>query len=199
MLNPFLRTATFQTSAAKLSQCPPDEGIEVAFAGRSNAGKSSALNSISDQKSLARTSRTPGRTQLINFFRLDDERRLVDLPGYGYAKVSTTIKETWQSALGEYIEKRQALKGIILLMDIRHPLKPLDEMILHYAIDRNIRTHILLTKSDKVNQQAKALAVRKVKQTYNLVDNLVSVQAFSALKKQGVVECHALLEDWFNL
>lgn len=199
MLNPFLRTATFLTSAAKLSQCPEDEGIEVAFAGRSNAGKSSALNAISDQKALARTSKTPGRTQLINFFSLDDDRRLVDLPGYGYAKVGISIKETWQSALGEYVDKRQALKGLILLMDIRHPLKPLDEMILHYAIDRNLRTHILLTKADKVNQQAKALAVRKVRQTYELVEHLVTVQAFSALKKQGVVECHTLLEDWFQL
>ena len=130
---------------------------------------------------------------------MDDDRRLVDLPGYGYAKVGISIKETWQSALGEYVDKRQALKGLILLMDIRHPLKPLDEMILHYAIDRNLRTHILLTKADKVNQQAKALAVRKVRQTYELVEHLVTVQAFSALKKQGVVECHTLLEDWFQL
>tara|TARA_B110000879_G_C10997288_1_gene441651 strand:+ start:160 stop:774 length:615 start_codon:yes stop_codon:yes gene_type:complete len=199
MLNPFLRTTTFLTSAAKLSQCPEDEGIEIAFAGRSNAGKSSALNAISDQKALARTSKTPGRTQLINFFRLDDDRRLVDLPGYGYAKVSESIKVTWQSTLGEYIEKRQALRGLILLMDIRHPLKSLDEMILHYAIEREIPVHILLTKADKVNQQAKSLAVRKVKQTYELVDHLVTVQAFSSLKKQGVVECHELLADWFRL
>ena len=198
-MNPFLRTATFQTSAAKVSQCPADEGIEIAFAGRSNAGKSSALNCVTDQRGLARTSKTPGRTQLINFFRLDDERRLVDLPGYGYAKVAEKIKESWQSVLGDYLKERQSLRGLILLMDIRHPLKPLDEMILHYAIDKNIKTHILLTKADKVNQQAKVLAIRKIKQTYELADELVSVQAFSSLKKTGLTELHALLAEWFEL
>ncbi len=199
MLNPFFRTAEFQTSAAKLSQCPEDEGIEVAFAGRSNAGKSSALNTITDQRSLARTSKTPGRTQLLNFFSLDEQRRLVDLPGYGYAKVSESIKASWQSALGEYIEQRKALKGLILLMDIRHPLKSLDEMILHYAIEREIPVHILLTKSDKVKQQAKIQAVRQVRQQYELVEHLVSVQAFSSLKKQGIAECYEVLEEWFQL
>ncbi len=198
-MNPFLRTATFQTSAAKVSQCPADEGIEIAFAGRSNAGKSSALNCVTDQRGLARTSKTPGRTQLINFFKLDDERRLVDLPGYGYAKVAEQIKESWQAVLGTYLEERKSLKGLVLLMDIRHPLKPLDEMILHFAIDKNIRTHILLTKADKVNQQAKILAVRKVKQTYELADDLVSVQAFSSLKKTGLTDLHALLAEWFEL
>lgn len=199
MLNPVFRKAQFQISAAKLSQCPDDVGIEVAFAGRSNAGKSSALNTITDQKSLARTSKTPGRTQLINFFNLDEHRRLVDLPGYGYAKVSESVKASWQSALGEYIEKREALKGLILLMDIRHPLKSLDEMILHYAIDREIPVHILLTKSDKLKQQAKIQTVRQVKQRYELASHLVSVQSFSSLKKQGVEECHKVLEDWFQL
>lgn len=199
MLNPFFRKAQFQVSAAKLSQCPEDVGIEVAFAGRSNAGKSSALNTITDQKSLARTSKTPGRTQLINLFSLDEHRRLVDLPGYGYAKVAESVKVSWQSALGEYIEKRQALKGLILLMDIRHPLKSLDEMILHYAIEREIPVHILLTKSDKLKQQAKIQTVRQVKQRYELASHLVSVQAFSSLKKQGVEECHKVLEDWFQL
>lgn len=199
MLNPFFRKAQFQISAAKLSQCPEDEGIEVAFAGRSNAGKSSALNTLTDQKSLARTSKTPGRTQLINFFSLDEQRRFVDLPGYGYAKVSESIKASWQSALGEYIEQRQALKGLILLMDIRHPLKSLDEMILHYAIEREIPVHLLLTKSDKVKQQAKFKAVREVKQRYELAQHLVSVQAFSSLKKHGVAECYQVLEEWFQL
>lgn len=199
MLNPFFRSASFLTSAAKVSQCPADSGIEVAFAGRSNAGKSSALNCITDNKALARTSKTPGRTQLINFFALDDERRLVDLPGYGYAKVAEKVKEAWQTSLGQYIEQRQALKGIILLMDIRHPLKPLDEMILHYAIEKQVKTHILLTKSDKVNQQTRLSTVRKVRQTYALVDDLVSVQDFSALKKHGVSEVHRVLENWFEL
>ena len=136
---------------------------------------------------------------MINFFSLDEQRRLVDLPGYGYAKVSEKIKDNWQQTLGHYLEVRLSLRGLILLMDIRHPLKPLDEMILHFAIERNLKTHILLTKSDKVNQQAKSLAVRKVKQTYNLADELVSVQAFSSLKKTGLDELHAVLNHWFEL
>ena len=198
MLNPF-RNASFLTSAAKVSQCPEDIGIEVAFAGRSNAGKSSALNCVTDNKTLARTSKTPGRTQLINFFQLDEQRRLVDLPGYGYAKVSEKIKETWQKSLAEYIESRQALKGLILLMDIRHPLKPLDEMILHFAIESQIKTHILLTKADKVNQQSKSLAVRQVQQTYQLSEELVSVQAFSSTKKTGLKQLLAVLAEWYEM
>jgi GTP-binding protein len=195
----FFRQAQFQTSAAKVSQCPEDEGYEVAFAGRSNAGKSSALNCVTDNKGLARTSKTPGRTQLINFFQLDEQRRLVDLPGYGYAKVAEQIKLEWQKHLGRYLEVRKSLKGLVLLMDIRHPLKPQDEMILHYAIESQINTHILLTKSDKVNQQAKSQTVRNIRQTYELASDLVSVQVFSALKKQGLNELYSVLAKWYEL
>jgi GTP-binding protein len=195
----FFRQAQFQTSAAKVSQCPEDEGYEVAFAGRSNAGKSSALNCVTDNKGLARTSKTPGRTQLINFFQLDEQRRLVDLPGYGYAKVAEQIKLEWQKHLGHYLEVRKSLKGLVLLMDIRHPLKPQDEMILHYAIESQIKTHILLTKSDKVNQQAKSQTVRNIRQTYELASDLVSVQVFSALKKQGLNELYSVLAKWYEL
>ena len=125
-MNPYYHQARFLISAAKLSQAPADEGLEVAFAGRSNAGKSSALNTLCQQRNLARTSKTPGRTQLLNFFALDEQRRLVDLPGYGYAKVPETIKLQWQKELAAYLEQRQSLRGVILLMDVRHPLKDFD-------------------------------------------------------------------------
>ena len=199
MSSNYYRKASFLTSAAKLSQCPEDIGVEVAFAGRSNAGKSSALNTITENKGLARTSKTPGRTQLINFFELEPGRRLVDLPGYGYAKVSESIKKDWQATLGHYLEARRSLKGLVLIMDIRHPLKPLDEMILHFAIERQIKTHILLTKSDKLNQQARIQTTSQVQQTYELADNLVSVQSFSSLKKQGLMEFQQILNKWFEL
>lgn len=195
----FYRQATFLKSAAKLSQCPSEVGIEVAFAGRSNAGKSSALNCITDNKQLAKTSKTPGRTQLINFFELDDQRRLVDLPGYGYAKVSKQTQQDWQSTLGDYLQRREPLVGLILLMDIRHPLKPLDEMILHYAIERGLKTHVLLTKSDKVNQQTKSKTVKLVKERYVLASDLVSVQSFSALKKEGLNEIFQVLDSWLTV
>ena len=191
--------ASFLTSAPDIKALPADSGIEVAFAGRSNAGKSSALNTLTRQNSLARTSKTPGRTQLINTFTFAENKRLIDLPGYGFAKVPLAVKEKWQKSLSQYLEKRQSLQGLVVLMDIRHPLKSLDEMILHYAIDREIPVHILLTKSDKLKQQAKIQTVRQVKLRYELVSHLVSVQAFSSLKKQGVEECHKVLEDWFQL
>src|SRR3990167_7795714 len=132
--NPY-KHATFLKSAAQMHQLPEDKGIEVAFVGRSNAGKSSALNTLTAQKKLARTSKTPGRTQLINLFVLDDERRLVDLPGYGYAKVSETTRLQWQRLLAEYLQKRTALKGLIILMDSRHPLTVLDEQLIDFVAD----------------------------------------------------------------
>jgi GTP-binding protein len=192
------RQASFLTSASKLSECPEDTGIEVAFAGRSNAGKSSALNCITQRNALAKTSKLPGRTRLINFFSLDETRRLVDLPGYGYAKVSDSIKNEWQKTLTRYLEERLSLKGLILLMDIRHPLKPLDESLLHWAIAGNVKTHILLTKSDKINQQAKAKALREIKECYSQSSHLVSAQTFSSLKKQGLDTIYDVLNDWFE-
>jgi len=127
---PDYRRAQFLTSAAKVSQCPPDEGWEVAFAGRSNSGKSSAINSLTDNKKLARTSRTPGRTQLINFFELTQRQRLVDLPGYGYAKVPMAIKREWNKQLENYLQQRESLRGLVLLMDSRRPMQPFDEQML---------------------------------------------------------------------
>ncbi len=142
---------SFLTSAPDINALPPDTGIEVAFAGRSNAGKSSALNTLTRQNSLARTSKTPGRTQLINTFRLADEKRLIDLPGYGFAKVPLAVKEKWQKSLGEYLMKRQSLKGLVVLMDIRHPLKDLDQQLIHWAVQSNLSVLLLLTKADKLS------------------------------------------------
>ena len=130
-----LTKATFTISAPDIRRLPADSGIEVAFAGRSNAGKSSALNTLTNQRSLARTSKTPGRTQLINIFEIAENKRLVDLPGYGFAKVPMEMKKKWQKALGEYLEKRECLKGLVILMDIRHPLKDLDMDLIKWAAE----------------------------------------------------------------
>ena len=143
-----LSKATFTLSAPDIRRLPADSGIEVAFAGRSNAGKSSALNTLTNQRSLARTSKTPGRTQLINIFEIAENKRLVDLPGYGFAKVPMEMKKKWQKALGEYLEKRECLKGLVILMDIRHPLKDLDMDLIQWAADGDLPVLALLTKSD---------------------------------------------------
>ena len=198
--NPY-RRASFLHSATNLQQCPAETGGEVAFAGRSNAGKSSAINALTGNKNLARTSKTPGRTQLLNFFQVDDSRRLVDLPGYGYAKVSKSMKQHWEIHLSEYLQSRECLRGIILLMDIRHPLQAFDTMIINWATEVEMPVHILLTKSDKLKNGAAnsiRLKVHRHLQDAN-VDDLVSVQNFSARKYAGVEELidvlNKLLED----
>ena len=193
------RRASFLVSAAKLSQTPPDSGFEVAFAGRSNAGKSSAINVLCDQKGLARTSKTPGRTQLLNFFALDDERRLVDLPGYGYAKVSVNIKQDWQGSLAQYLEQRQCLRGLMLMMDVRHPLKPYDMQMLEWARHIQLPVHVLLTKADKLKRGPATNNLLKVRKELTEMDADFSVQLFSSLKRQGVAEAHQVLNSWFNL
>ena len=179
------RGAHFETSAAKLSQLLADEGMEVAFAGRSNAGKSSAINRICCQKSLARTSKTPGRTQLINFFTLDEQRRLVDLPGYGYAKVSEDIKRRWQQTMEQYLASRQSLQGLVLLMDVRHPLKEVDQQLLAWSWNVGMPTHILLTKADKLKRGAAQNTLLKVRKEISENDpaGLSSVQLFSSLNQ----------------
>jgi GTP-binding protein len=197
-MNPYYRRAEFLKSAARLNQSPPDEGIEVAFAGRSNAGKSSALNTLCGQKNLARASKTPGRTQLLNFFSLDEDRRLVDLPGYGYAKVAESIKQQWQQSLSDYVEHRQCLRGLILLMDIRHPLKEFDLQMLQWNTHHGLPTHILLTKADKLKRGAAKSTLLKVKR--ELSDRPeITIQLFSALKREGIDECHRVLDIWFEL
>ncbi|WP_457676034.1 ribosome biogenesis GTP-binding protein YihA/YsxC [Thiolapillus sp.] len=198
MTDNYYRQARFLTSAAKLSQCPPDEGYEVAFAGRSNAGKSSAINVICDHRGLAKTSKTPGRTQLINFFALDDERRLVDLPGYGYARVSVSIKKDWQGNLANYLEKRQCLKGLVLMMDVRHPLKDFDVQMLEWAAHIHLPVHILLTKADKLKRGAASASYQKVRKALEDMQGEFSVQLFSSLKKTGVEEAHHKLNQWLN-
>ena len=192
------RQAKFLISAPKLDACPADHGAEVAFAGRSNAGKSSAINTLTENKKLARISKTPGRTQLINFFKLSDDQRLVDLPGYGFAKVPLAVKEKWQRHLEQYLRERQTLKGLILLMDSRHPLQEFDRMMLNWAQSCDMPVHILLTKCDKLkNGPAKTslLTVRK-----DLIDmtDLVTVQLFSSLKRSGLPELRKKLGEWLG-
>lgn len=196
--NPYQK-ATFLKSAAKVSQLPEDIGIEIAFAGRSNAGKSSALNCLCGIRQLARTSKTPGRTQLINLFTLEDaHHRLVDLPGYGYAKVALHIKQDWQKNLAHYLEVRHSLKGLVLLMDIRHPLKALDTMMIDWACHRDLPVHLLLTKADKVSRGQAQSTVLQVRKQYEPFKDLISIQPFSSLRKQGVDELIAVLDGWFE-
>ncbi len=188
--------AQFLTSVPDIRHAPPDEGAEVAFAGRSNAGKSSALNVICQQKSLARTSKTPGRTQQINFFALDEQHRLVDLPGYGYAKVPEQMKRKWQAALGEYLEKRIALKGLMLMMDCRHPLTAFDEQMLAWAAEAHLPAHILLTKADKLTRGGAQNALLQVRRQLPEIHPGATVQLFSALKRVGLEEARARLDEW---
>ncbi|OQX31750.1 MAG: YihA family ribosome biogenesis GTP-binding protein [Candidatus Sedimenticola endophacoides] len=198
-MNPLYHQARFQVSAAKLSQCPPDSGYEVAFAGRSNAGKSSAINALCQQKQLARTSKTPGRTQLINFFALDPQRRLVDLPGYGFAKVAEQIKREWQRELAAYLEQRHSLRGVVLLIDVRHPPKEFDLQMLEWSGRIGLPIHILLTKADKLKRGAASSALQRMKKVIAPRGAMASVQLFSALKRQGVEQAHSKLDQWFEV
>lgn len=190
--------ATFLKSAPNLRAAPPDLGREVAFAGRSNAGKSSALNAITGNRSLARTSKTPGRTQLLNFFALDAERRLVDLPGYGYAQVPLAVKARWQAAITEYLKKRAALCGLVLVMDVRHPLTSQDQQMLRWCETAQRRVHVLLTKADKLNRSPGLAALKRVRNELLQYQMPVSVQLFSAAKHAGVEEARALLHAWLG-
>ncbi len=190
--------AAFLQSAPTLSECPADSGSEVAFAGRSNAGKSSAINTLTRQGKLARISKTPGRTQLINLFSLTEDKRLVDLPGYGYAKVPKAMKARWDKNLAEYLQGRQSLKGLILLMDIRHPLQEYDWQMLAWSSDCGMPVHVLLTKADKLKKgpaKSTLLQVRKVLREEGM-DELASVQMFSALKRSGIEELESVLRSW---
>lgn len=190
------RLAKFTTSVATPSQLPPDVGREVAFVGRSNSGKSSALNTLTEQKGLARTSKTPGRTQLINFFNLTPAQRLVDLPGYGYAKAPASEQERWARLINRYLEKRASLAGLVVLMDIRHPLTSFDLQLLEWAQSQSLPVHILLSKADKLpfgKQKTTLLQVQKI-----LINQPnISIQLFSSLKKLGLEELKAHLATWF--
>ena len=198
MQHPLYQKATYLKSVPTLALCPEDIGYEVCFAGRSNAGKSSALNVITSQRGLARISKTPGRTQLINFFECDEERRLVDLPGYGFAKVNIKIKKAWEAGLSEYIEKRDCLKGLILLMDCRMPPTDIDLTMLDWTLDIDLPVHVLLTKSDKLKKgaaQSQLLALQKMlKQDYPHA----TAQLFSSLKRDGLNKVWIKLDEWMD-
>jgi len=181
----------FLTSANDLRQLPADAGAEVAVAGRSNAGKSSAINAITQRKGLARTSKTPGATRLINFFELGPDRRLVDLPGYGFAAVSGSMREHWGTLIEGYFRRRRALRGVIVVMDVRHPLKEHDREMLKLARSCAVPVHVLLTKADKLSRSAGASAEAAVRRA---TDDSVTVQLFSAHAGTGVIEARAALE-----
>jgi GTP-binding protein len=185
----------FLTSANSAEQFLPDQGQEVAFAGRSNAGKSSALNAMTGRKALARTSKTPGRTQLVNFFALDADRRLVDLPGYGYAKVPDAIRRHWRILMESYFVGRRSLVGLVLVMDCRHPLTEFDQQMLEWTTANGCPVHILLTKADKLSRGAASGTLLKVRKA---VAGLATVQLFSATHKTGVDEARAQLEAFFQ-
>ncbi|MGX5175436.1 ribosome biogenesis GTP-binding protein YihA/YsxC [Aliikangiella sp. IMCC44653] len=195
--NPF-RNARYLMGAAKLSQLPPDEGVEVALAGRSNAGKSTALNAITEQKSLAKTSKTPGRTQLINLFRLDDERRLTDLPGYGFAKVSKSVKEQWQTTLSHYLQKRKCLQALVVFMDIRHPLKETDKQIIQWAVSADIPIHVVLSKADKLKSGARKAALLATDKLLARISPNITSQVMSATNKIGVEDLIEKLKTWYG-
>lgn len=187
----------FVTSAAKLVDCPSDSLAEVAFAGRSNAGKSSAINTITGQTRLARISKTPGRTQLLNYFLIEEGRYLVDLPGYGFAKVPLEVKNKWQRELENYLRKREPLAGIVILSDIRHPLKEFDQMMLQWAVQSELPALLLLTKADKLKRGAAQNTLLKVKREVQGLPE-VEVLLFSALKNQGVEQVRPILSDWLS-
>ena len=188
----------FVTSAPDIRHLPADTGIEVAFAGRSNAGKSSALNTLTNQKNLARTSKTPGRTQLINLFEVAEGKRLVDLPGYGYAQVPEEMKIKWQRALGEYLEKRLCLKGLVVLMDIRHPLKDLDQQMIEWAVESDIQVLVLLTKADKLKYGASKTALLNTRKRLKQLGLDCTIQLFSALRKEGLDELAGVMGNWYQ-
>lgn len=196
-MNPIYHQAKFMCSAPQLRFAPADVGKEVAFAGRSNAGKSSAINMLTRQNALARTSKTPGRTQLLNFFELSDTRRLVDLPGYGFAKVPLAVKKDWHAMMETYLAKREALCGIVLVMDIRHPLTEFDWQMLEWSQHRGLAVHILLTKADKFNFGQAKNVLLNVQRELSTLATTVTVQLFSALKKTGMDEVHAAIDQLF--
>lgn len=192
--NPY-RAARYVVSAHHLRQLGGDEGYEVAFAGRSNAGKSSAINALTGQKSLARTSKTPGRTQQIVVFEIDRQRRIADLPGYGYAKVPEKLREHWRQLMQRYFETRRSLRGVILVMDVRHPLRPFDQQMLAWCSASGVPCHVLLTKADKLKRgpaRSTLLQVRKA------LPPGATAQVFSAKTREGLDELIGRLNEWYG-
>ncbi len=199
-IEPRFREAGFLLGAANLVQLPPDSGVEIAFAGRSNAGKSSALNALCGRKALARVGRTPGRTQQINVFGLPpvEDWRLVDLPGYGFARVSAGQRAQWDQLLGGYLESRASLAGLVLIMDIRRPLTDLDRQLLDWVRLDHCRLHCLLTKADKLSRQE---ANKQLHAAHHELEGMgieATLQTFSSLKNRGVDDLRGVLSDWLN-
>jgi GTP-binding protein len=189
-----LQRAQFVAGAAALSQLPPDRGAEVAFAGRSNAGKSSAINALTGRRKLAFVSKTPGRTQQINYFALDAGRYLVDLPGYGYAKVPASVQQQWQRTLGAYLQERAALRGLVIIMDARRPLTPLDVQMLEWFGPTGKPVRILLSKADKLSRQEQASQLREVHTELDAAYPNASAQLFSSVSRLGVDEACRFVE-----
>lgn len=196
--NPFAQ-ARFRMSAAQLGQLPGDGAPEAAFVGRSNAGKSSALNAICQQNTLARVSKTPGRTQLINLFDLPAGPRLVDLPGYGFAQVPIAVRNAWGALVGGYIETREVLRGLVVVMDIRHPMSELDIQMLEWCRNRGLRAHVLLTKADKLSYGAGKNTLLNVRAELRGFDPNMTAQMFSSLKRSGLDEARQTLAGWLSL
>jgi GTP-binding protein len=193
------RKARFETSVAELDRLPPEGFGEIAFAGRSNAGKSSALNTLADHKRLAFVSKTPGRTQLINFFDIGDGRRLVDLPGYGYAKVPDAVRAPWARLLGDYVLVRESLKGLAVIMDVRHPMTDHDRRLLDWFSQTGKPVHVLLTKADKLTRSEGMKTLAAVRQSLALLSTNHTAQLFSSLKKTGVEEAEAMFAGWLGI
>lgn len=192
------QNATFYTSVNDARDLPQHSGIEVAFAGRSNAGKSSAINTLANRNRLAFVSKTPGRTQHINFFKLNNERFLVDLPGYGYAKVPFSIRAHWEKLLSNYLQTRKSLKGLVLIMDARHPLKSLDVQMLDWFAPTGKAVHILLTKADKLSRQQANISLKDVSSYIQDTYSQCSVQLFSSLTPTGVEEASNIIDGWLR-
>ena len=192
------RDCKFLISAYKTSQLPPDEGMEIAFAGRSNAGKSTTINALTNHKGLAKVSKTPGRTQLFNCFEFKPNMRLVDLPGYGYAKVPAKMKKHWDKEIDSYLMNRQSLIGVVIIMDIRHPMKTFDEQMLTWAFESGLHAHVLLNKADKLNNNETKKTLMQVQKAISRYSANASCQVFSALRRQGAAELSAVLTPWFT-
>ncbi len=200
---PLLQKAKFLTSANHINELPEDDGLEIAFAGRSNAGKSSAINSLSRQNRLAYVSKQPGRTQLVNFFEIEERKYLVDLPGYGYAKVPESMRKHWQKTLPTYLQQRQSLVGLVIVMDIRNPMTSLDINMLDWFAPRQKPIHVLLTKCDKLSKDKQNKTLFSVQkelenQWSTFYQTPCTVQLFSSLKKIGLEEADGVLETWLS-
>jgi GTP-binding protein len=197
-MNPVYHQAKFINSSPHLKDTPPDQGREVAFAGRSNAGKSSAINALTRQNALARISKTPGRTQMLNFFEINARQRFVDLPGYGYAKVPVAVKKKWHELMETYLSRRKSLCAIILVMDVRNPLTEFDWQMVEWCRHTGLPLHILLTKADKLTYGAAKNTLLQVQRELKDINFPLTIQLFSALKKTGIDEVHQALDLLFN-